>query len=1761
MESVHQQKDLESDKENVQVETDKQLKWIDNNPLKTEKTGKHTCEVCRNPFLTKQGLKNHLINIHKYNTIQARKGANISGKQNYKENSDESDFFCVPCDMAFHDRISWKRHDNLGFHAKSKESLKMNSSQNLGVEKPDKNERIGPFPCKLCSTKFATKAIFDEHILSVHLETELKCHLCHKSFQLERKLKSHMKIVHEFLNEDGQEELQIEAESNSVNNSYSTNAESHRSPGFQHLINELNNEMEGTVISIENTLRMNVLKKHSFKHKTQCNAEDKVSNFIEFHQYKTKVASLAERYNNLMEFGKLDHKNNSRSFENSFVKKEMIVTNEIEETHQKKSCEVFPYQQINLNEILNAPQKIAEKLIEGFNYPGLTEPMPVDSSSLPKGWHKSVIRQKGIIKEGKWEIRISPSGSDGEKYFVNKEELENYLKRHKSPLNVDMFDFDLDGQLRNLYRIWKKYLFCPSVESEAFVKGDIITEDCEEEETQNDISDIYPYLRIDLSQAPEKIASELMEGFNYPGTVKPMPIDSSSLPEGWQKSVIQRIGGTTEGKWEVCIRHAEVDSWQYFKERRKLEDYLKTNNFPQTADMFDFRLDNHLKKLKEIWKNYIYQTPVKINKGHYLNEAKHSGYLDVENYPVYSPSKYPLIKCSVTLPKLEYMPGNFKVKKQIDFCTKEQKFENFKKDDKISIEFGDKYPYLQIDLSGDAENIAQAMVEDYNYPGTSKPMPVDSSSLPEGWQKSVIRRRGGVAEGRLEVLIRHSMNTKSCAYFRKKTEIETYLKRNKLPYTIDMFDFCLDEQLKKLRQIWAKYIFRKPIYNAKNGRTSLKEHVKMNPIPPVKQEIFSPNKKSKTTINKKMTKLKDHVKENPIPLLKKELISPKKKTDDISTDQNMLQLKNLGVYDNYIQLANENEENNEYMNVDPEITPNKSKKRAVEKSDSDSGIDEAKRLKTEKMWDEMMFNDNWNQDDSNLADTNVSETKISKVHSCPHCDYTSKFINNLGRHIRKRHGSSATLKVKIKSEPKSNAEATLNQKKNQVNSSENYKPIIEKSSKIYSCPHCDFTSKYNSNVGHHIRKRHGSGETLKVKIKSGPKSKAEGTLNQNENQVNSNVKSRPIVLKSKLPIHACHLCDYKAKPGSMSIHLKSKHGVDYVDQIIQSWKPKTDFEDLKKGPMKISRKAEQKSWKLAEGNESLPYLEIDLNQKAKLIAKQLCEGVNIPSTQNPMPVNSENLPESWKKYVIQMKKPNAKSKWNVLFSHNKTGKWITAKTLLVRYLAKQDREQFEVEVNEDEVAHKVKLFDFSMPNKLRKLINIWKRYQKPESNPEGFEEEKPLKLGKKPMKLGRKALQKDWELARENEPLPYIEIDLKEKAKTIVKKLVEGVNIPGTQKPMPVDSSSLPEGWKKYVIQKKLPNEKSKWSVFFSHETTRKWFSCKNTLIPYLEKENLLSNIKTESFEFTVPKQLRKIISIWRHYQVRNTKRKLKKPLKRKESVSSNANYILNEPIGYNSLKDKMTEAKEFLEKNELLPYLQIDMAADPEEIADKLTEGVNFPGLHKPMFIDNSGLPEGWQKSAVLRKPQKEGSLRFEILVSHPEITKGINFNGKPALQKFFDKKQIPMSADGFDFHNDPKIQKLGQIWKAYRMSPTLKVPKSVKESISINKNEKSIVDTQTLPIDPATVKIEHGIHDNSDNWSELSLEEEVLNLEEESSLLNESITLPDDDLNLLDYSMTVDEHSLEDGEPGSLKQSMALEENENLIAEDIVVSFYNFE
>jgi len=45
-------------------------------------------------------------------------------------------------------------------------------------------------------------------------------------------------------------------------------------------------------------------------------------------------------------------------------------------------------------DLLSDPKQIADKMVEGFNIPGPGEPIPIDSSKLPKGWTKLVVQVK-----------------------------------------------------------------------------------------------------------------------------------------------------------------------------------------------------------------------------------------------------------------------------------------------------------------------------------------------------------------------------------------------------------------------------------------------------------------------------------------------------------------------------------------------------------------------------------------------------------------------------------------------------------------------------------------------------------------------------------------------------------------------------------------------------------------------------------------------------------------------------------------------------------------------------------------------------------------------------------------------------------------------------------------------------------------------------------------------------------------------------------------------------------------------------------------------------------------------------------------------------------------------------------------------------------------------------------------------------------------------------------------------------------------------
>ena len=71
------------------------------------------------------------------------------------------------------------------------------------------------------------------------------------------------------------------------------------------------------------------------------------------------------------------------------------------------------------------------------------------------------------------------------------------------------------------------------------------------------------YLMFDLTLDPRLIAEKMIEGVNIPGPGVPIPIDSSRLPNGWEKRVIQRGIGITKGKWDVFIQNPNGRSFRF----------------------------------------------------------------------------------------------------------------------------------------------------------------------------------------------------------------------------------------------------------------------------------------------------------------------------------------------------------------------------------------------------------------------------------------------------------------------------------------------------------------------------------------------------------------------------------------------------------------------------------------------------------------------------------------------------------------------------------------------------------------------------------------------------------------------------------------------------------------------------------------------------------------------------------------------------------------------------------------------------------------------------------------------------------------------------------------------------------------------------------------------------------------------------------------------------------------------------------------------
>ncbi|XP_052746346.1 zinc finger protein 16-like [Bicyclus anynana] len=144
------------------------------------------CEQCGNTFVDANGLRVHMLNVHKlsnriyscdpcgkvYNNIQS---LNAHIRLTHKQTSAP---YCVTCDLSFRTEAGLKHH------------LKHTAAH--------VSEDAKKFSCTECDTKFTTKRQLQEHVDWVHRNcTTHTCSKCSKIFKNEKNMKRHILFVHD----------------------------------------------------------------------------------------------------------------------------------------------------------------------------------------------------------------------------------------------------------------------------------------------------------------------------------------------------------------------------------------------------------------------------------------------------------------------------------------------------------------------------------------------------------------------------------------------------------------------------------------------------------------------------------------------------------------------------------------------------------------------------------------------------------------------------------------------------------------------------------------------------------------------------------------------------------------------------------------------------------------------------------------------------------------------------------------------------------------------------------------------------------------------------------------------------------------------------------------------------------------------------------------------------------------------------------------------------------------------------------------------------------------------------------------------------------------------------------------------------------------------------------------------------------------------------------------------------------------------------
>ena len=105
----------------------------------------------------------------------------------------------------------------------------------------------------------------------------------------------------------------------------------------------------------------------------------------------------------------------------------------------------------------------------------------------------------------------------------------------------------------------------------------------------------------------------------------------------------------------------------------------------------------------------------------------------------------------------------------------------------------------------------------------------------------------------------------------------------------------------------------------------------------------------------------------------------------------------------------------------------------------------------------------------------------------------------------------------------------------------------------------------------------------------------------------------------------------------------------------------------------------------------------------------------------------------------------------------------------------------------------------------------------------------------------------------------YLSFDFNLPQEKLVTHLIEGVTVPGSNKPVIIKAPKLPSGWVKKVVLRGVNH--LKWEVVIEN-TFGKSFKSRAELIRYFEEQKFEANL--DHFDFTLDTPLKKIRQIWR---------------------------------------------------------------------------------------------------------------------------------------------------------------------------------------------------------------------------------------------------------------------------------------------------------